>query len=74
MTSTPPGSSNDPKEVDMMDESVAELERATALAERYGEALLKVSQLLADRKLTNTGKVMRLRALVASLDTEADHA
>lgn len=46
----------------------AVMERAVGLVERYGEALTEISRVLADDTLSDAGKVMRVRVVLAGLD------
>lgn len=44
------------------------LDRAVALAERYGEALVEIHNALSDETYSDGGKVMRARLVLAGLD------
>jgi hypothetical protein len=48
----------------------ATLDRAVALVERYGAAIMAISDVLADDSLSDAGKVMRVRLILAGLDRE----
>lgn len=47
---------------------VGEAEYGTELAERYGEAIVRISQALNDDALADAGKIARVRLVIASLD------
>lgn len=44
-----------------------ELERATALAERYGEAIRAIGAALVAEDLNDRGRIMRARGVIAGL-------
>lgn len=47
------------------------LDRAASLAERYGNAIVAISNVLNDDTYSDGGKVMRVRVVLAGLDSEA---
>lgn len=47
-----------------------EAERATDLAERYGEAILKIGAALVAEDLDQPGRIMRARGVIAGLEIE----
>jgi hypothetical protein len=47
---------------------VEQAEYGATLAERYGEAMIRISQALNDDALKDAGKIARVRLIIASLD------
>jgi hypothetical protein len=47
-------------------------EKAAALAERYGEAIVAISEAL-DAPISDGARVLRVRVIIAGLDSEASH-
>lgn len=47
------------------------LDRAASLAQRYGDAIVEIHNILADDTYSDAGKVMRARLVLAGLDSEA---
>lgn len=48
--------------------AMLKLEEATALAERYGEAIIQISEALTAENLRHSGRVMRARGIIVGLD------
>lgn len=53
-----------------MNDLVEAVEKATAAAERYGRAIVAISEVLASDTLSDRGKVMRVRLVLVGLDSE----
>jgi predicted trehalose synthase len=51
-----------------MPEAEEVLASAVTLAERYGEALVEIHNVLANDTYSDAGKVMRVRLVLAALD------
>lgn len=47
-----------------------ELERATAMAERYGEAVIRISGVLGEDAVPLPARIMKAQTIIAGLDTE----
>lgn len=63
---TPPRPPSQPPKAD----AVAIADRAVNLVERWADALMAISIALADDSLSDAGKVMRVRLILAGLDRE----
>jgi hypothetical protein len=49
------------------------LERATSLAEKYGEAIIAISEVLSEESAPMGARVMRARLCIGALDSEAQN-
>lgn len=57
-----------------MPEADEVLDSAVALAERYGEAIVAIHNVLNDDTYSDAGKVMRARLVLAGLDSHEPRA